>query len=191
MYWFRAEKLLRLAYRMLRRPKFRCFSGGLQSTVLLILIFLTCQLLTNLPVLSWQGLKGPQTFLSWKQSSINNLHNYDSIGVVKTCPLKRTVHYSFFNASSKGCKVNVTLPVFNHRHSEKFQLFFLETSGRPYLKGRQACSVESAAISSCLISKVILKSSYLDLSKSRSLCDLYYSYPNVEFYSIDFAELFR
>ncbi|XP_063714638.1 alpha-1,4-N-acetylglucosaminyltransferase-like isoform X2 [Symsagittifera roscoffensis] len=67
----------------------------------------------------------------------------------------------------------------------------METSGKSYLDSRQSCSVESAALKSELISKVLFKSPTLDLSKSDSLCELYYNYDNVEFYTTDLGELLR
>ncbi|XP_075253395.1 lactosylceramide 4-alpha-galactosyltransferase-like [Convolutriloba macropyga] len=98
---------------------------------------------------------------------------------------------NFATVAERNCSAKINLPVFDKRHSEKLQVFFLETSGRPYLKGRQVCSVESAAIKSGLISKVIMKSSYLDLSKRKSFCDLFHNYKNVQFYTINYEELFR
>ena len=91
----------------------------------------------------------------------------------------------------RNCSVKIKLPDFYKHHSQKMQMFFLETSGRPFLKGRQVCSVESAAIQSGLISKVIMRSSYLDLSKRKSFCDLFHNYKNVQFYTINYEELFR
>ena len=85
----------------------------------------------------------------------------------------------------------MTLAEFVELNSEEFQVFFLETSGRSFLKGRQVCSIESAAVNSGLVAKVILRSPYLDLSKSKSFCDLYYGYTQVEFYTINYVELFR
>ena len=89
------------------------------------------------------------------------------------------------------CNRNITLQEFNSSYSEKLQVFFLETSGKTYLSGRQSCSIESAALQSGLVSKVILRSSILDLSKSTSVCRLYYYYKNVEFYTINFSKLFE
>ena len=95
------------------------------------------------------------------------------------------------DSESKSCHLNITLPFFDQSKSEKYQAFFLETSAKPYLNGRQVCSIESAVRNSDLTCKVILRSAYLDLSHNQSLCDLYYDYPNVEFYTIDYNELFR
>ena len=50
--------------------------------------------------------------------------------------------------------------------------------------------MESAAIASGLFSNVILKSPFLDLSVSESLCDLYLNYRNVNFYTVHFPQLF-
>ena len=93
--------------------------------------------------------------------------------------------------TNPDCEFNVTLFNFNRANSERKQVFFLETSGRSYLTSRQACSVESAAVKSGLTPKVLLKSPVIDLSKSKSFCDLFLSYPNVEFYTVDFHELFK
>ena len=39
--------------------------------------------------------------------------------------------------------------------------------------------------------KVIFKSSYLDLSKSDSLCKIYHARTNVSFYTLNFEEFFK
>ena len=96
-----------------------------------------------------------------------------------------------FARSYYKCDKNITLSKFTHEDSESNQLFFLETSGRTFIKGRQMCSIESAALMSELKLKIILKSPVLDLSKSRSLCHIFYSYDNVGFYSLDFKDLLR
>ena len=90
-----------------------------------------------------------------------------------------------------NCSRTIRLAKFAAEYSQQDQAFFLETSGKSFLDGRQSCSVESAAVKSSLVSKVLLKSQVLDLSKSKALCELYYNYGNVEFYYVDVAELFR
>ena len=132
------------------------------------------------------------TLISYSPA-IDRLSTY----LVSTTPYASTVKNVQSNVriatllKRRSCNMQIILPLFNESHSEKLQVFFLETSGRPYLKGRQVCSVESAAMKSGLIAKVILKSSYLDLSKSSSLCDMFYGYSNIEFYTMDYMELFR
>ena len=57
----------------------------------------------------------------------------------------------------------IYLSEFNETFSEPAQIFFLETSGRPNLRGRECCAVESAARNSGLKVQVILASRLLDL----------------------------
>lgn len=109
--------------------------------------------------------------------------NFSLLVVIYLCLFSGLARYN--------CRKNITLPYFDTSSSEKYQVFFLETSGWSYLKGRQVCSIESAATKSGLVSKVIIKSSYLDLSKSRALCDVYHNYEYVDFYTINNVDLFR
>ncbi len=90
-----------------------------------------------------------------------------------------------------NCNRTVKLQHFTKFNVETHQVFFLETSGRPFLSGRQSCSIESAARNSELTSKVIFKSSFVNLLTSYSFCQLYHAYPNVEFYTIDYEMLFE
>ena len=94
------------------------------------------------------------------------------------------------STTTNDCSKTIQLSKFTAKNSEHNQVFFIESSGKPYFDGRQSCSVESAAIKSGLVSKVLFKSANLDLSKSKTLCEIYYNYKNVEFYHVDFAELF-
>ena len=95
-----------------------------------------------------------------------------------------------YNKVNPKCSKIITLNLFNEENSQQNQAFFLETSGKNSLGGRQSCSIESAALASGLNLKVILKSFTLDLSKCRSLCDLYWNYKNVQFFTINFTKLF-
>ncbi len=90
-----------------------------------------------------------------------------------------------------NCNQMVQLQNFTYSNVETHQVFFLETSGRPFLSGRQSCSIESAARNSQLTSKVIFMSSFLNLSTSYSFCQLYHAYRNVEFYTINYEKLFE
>ena len=99
--------------------------------------------------------------------------------------------FPVYDVVNPQCQKYITLEPFTSSNSEDHQAFFLETSGKSYLTGRQACSVESAAKASGLSLKVIFKSRYVDLAKSKSFCDLYLIYQNVQFYTIDFGELFE
>ena len=92
--------------------------------------------------------------------------------------------------AEETCSKIVKLRDFESYDSSEHQAFFLETSGKPFLAGRQACSVESAALKSNLTLHVIFKSETLDLSKSKSLCDIYFKYKNVNYYSADFEKVF-
>ena len=105
------------------------------------------------------------------------------------------IHASFVNFASEDaneCGPRVKLMNFTARNSQpEQQVFFLETSGRRNLAGRECCSIESAALNSGLVAKVIMRSPFLDLSANECLCKLYTDEPNVEFYTIDFEELLR
>ena len=95
------------------------------------------------------------------------------------------------STSAERCNKIIHLSKFNRSQSQEDQLFFLETSGKTFLDARQSCSVESAALKSGLVCKVLLKSETLNLSKSESVCELFYNYDNVQFYTIDFGELLK
>ena len=84
-------------------------------------------------------------------ASIQHEKNKD----VKSNPKLSTNLFSVFSKSSSSwritskyphCNILVPLPFYNGTSEESDQLFFLETSGKSYLSGRQACSVESAAL---------------------------------------------
>ena len=115
----------------------------------------------------------------------------------ETLPLTRETFFVGTNKNSEAKECDsqhdqiIQLKNFTLRNSQRDQVFFLETSGRAFLNGRQSCSVDSAAINSGLIPKVILRSPILNLSASYSMCQLYHNYKNVEFYTIDFEDLFK
>ncbi|XP_075261006.1 lactosylceramide 4-alpha-galactosyltransferase-like [Convolutriloba macropyga] len=128
-------------------------------------------------------------------ASIQHEKNKD----VKSNPKLSTNLFSVFSKSSSSwritskyphCNILVPLPFYNGTSEESDQLFFLETSGKSYLSGRQACSVESAALYSGLPIKVIIRNENLDLSISATTCHLYFNYTNVQFYTVNFTELF-
>ena len=56
--------------------------------------------------------------------------------------------------------------------NDSFSLFFLETSGRPVLDGRQACAVESAVDRAGEQVTVFMNSDYLELTDNAT-CQLY------------------
>lgn len=60
---------------------------------------------------------------------------------------------------------------------ETTRIFFVETSGRPFLNPRQACAVESAlAVNGGgeVAAVVVTTSKFLDLAASNATCQLYY-----------------
>ena len=116
--------------------------------------------------------------------SLNFANNYSNIDNFYT--LKPSKH---------SCNVTINLPSFESDDGNSLsgqQVFFLETSGARWLSGRQVCSVESAALHS-QIGRIhlLFKSTQIDLNKRKAMCELYHSYKNVHFYTLNFTRLFE
>ncbi len=86
----------------------------------------------------------------------------------------------------------VEIPPFEEFVSTYHQMFFVETGDRTFFKGRECCSIESAAINSQLSQIVIVMTSKtLDLHLSNCTRNIYERYPNVKFYTSTFAKVFK
>lgn len=78
------------------------------------------------------------------------------------------------NCNSIKCDEIIQLKeIEDYWKDEPKKVFMIESSDRPYLKVRQACSVESAVKQSGLKVIMALTSPKLDLSKDNATCHLY------------------
>ncbi len=72
------------------------------------------------------------------------------------------------------------------------QMFFVETGERTFFKGRECCSIESAAIKSQLSQiLIVMTSKVLELHLSNCTRNIYEKYPNVKFYTTTFGKVFN
>ncbi len=87
-----------------------------------------------------------------------------------------------------NCNRTIGLEYFTEKHSRENQIFFLETSGKNYLTGREICSVESAARSSNLTVQVLMFSKSVNLTVANGSCQVYHGYNNVNFYWVNLSK---
>ena len=87
--------------------------------------------------------------------------------------LYRKVNFTPPPLTCRNVPLKPYLPDKNNNSDFHNRIFFLETSGRPYLSSREACAVESAALSTGLQEIVVLvKSETLKLSEDDLTCKL-------------------
>ena len=85
----------------------------------------------------------------------------------------------------------------NLRHFRDFQsdsshIFFIESSGKTFFRGRECCALESAALNSKLsLIAVLMTSKIVHLHASTCTRNLFKTYKNIQFFTIELADLFK
>ncbi|XP_075239897.1 lactosylceramide 4-alpha-galactosyltransferase-like isoform X2 [Convolutriloba macropyga] len=93
------------------------------------------------------------------------------------------------------CEQIIRLNTFSKLSSdvESRQIFYIETSYKKSLRGRQCCVIESAVLNSELKPKVLMTANYINLTENSNFCQLVMSYypHSLEFYTMDTLEILK
>ncbi|XP_075258859.1 lactosylceramide 4-alpha-galactosyltransferase-like isoform X2 [Convolutriloba macropyga] len=115
-------------------------------------------------------------------------HKYELCYIMGFLYLFMLAMYSeFYNFRRE--QMQISLPEFDGvKNSVEKQIFFVETSGRSYLRGRDCCAIESASRNSGLRVQILFTSGHLNLSRSNCSAELYRRPNNIHFYTVNVSK---